>query len=128
MNAFEIRGGNQLNGVITPQGAKNEALQILCAALLTDEAVTITNVPDILDVNTLIELLGDMGVSVTRLAANTVVLQADKIDPDYFTDHAFKKKSGRLRGTVMLAGPMLARFNKAYIPQPGGDKIGRRRL
>lgn len=128
MNAFEIRGGHKLNGIITPQGAKNEALQILCAALLTDEPVTINNVPDILDVNTLIELLADMGVTVTRPHPHTVVLQADKIDPDYFTDHAFKKKSGRLRGTVMLAGPMLARFHRAYIPQPGGDKIGRRRL
>ncbi len=128
MNAFEIRGGKPLRGSITPQGAKNEALQVLCAALLTDERVTLTNVPDIVDVNTLIELLEDMGVKVGRPSANTIVLQADNIDPDYFTTHAFKKKSGKLRGTVMLAGPLLARFRKAYIPQPGGDKIGRRRL
>ena len=128
MNAFEIRGGNPLKGEITPQGAKNEALQVLCAALLTDERVTLTNVPDIVDVNTLIELLADMGVKVERPSQNTVILQADNIDPDYFTTHAFKKKSGKLRGTVMLAGPLLARFRKAYIPQPGGDKIGRRRL
>jgi len=128
MNAFEIRGGKPLNGTITPQGAKNEALQVLCAALLTDERVTLTNVPDIIDVNTLIELLGDMGVKVERPSANTVVLQANDIDPDYFTTHAFKKKSGKLRGTVMLAGPLLARFRRAFIPQPGGDKIGRRRL
>ncbi len=128
MNAFEIRGGKPLHGAITPQGAKNEALQVLCAALLTDERVTLTNVPDIIDVNTLIELLEDMGVKVGRPAKNTVVLQANNIDPDYFTTHAFKKKSGKLRGTVMLAGPLLARFRKAYIPQPGGDKIGRRRL
>lgn len=128
MNAFEIHGGLKLKGDITPQGAKNEALQVLCAALLTDERVTITNVPNIVDVNTLIELLADMGVKVERPAPNTVVLQADSIDPDYFTTHAFKKKSGKLRGTVMLAGPLLARFHKAYIPQPGGDKIGRRRL
>ena len=128
MNAFEIRGGRQLHGSITPQGAKNEALQVLCAALLTDERVTLTNVPDIVDVNTLIELLEDMGVKVERPAKNAIVLQADNIDPDYFTTHAFKKKSGKLRGTVMLAGPLLARFRKAYIPQPGGDKIGRRRL
>ena len=128
MNAFEIRGGHALSGSITPQGAKNEALQVLCAAMLTDEPVTLTNVPDIIDVNTLIELLGDMGVKVTRPTPNTIILQADAIDPDYFTTHAFKKKSGKLRGTVMLAGPMLARFRKAYIPQPGGDKIGRRRL
>ena len=128
MNAFEIRGGTPLKGEITPQGAKNEALQVLCAALLTDERVTLTNVPDIVDVNTLIELLADMGVKVERPSPNTVILQADNIDPDYFTTHAFKKKSGKLRGTVMLAGPLLARFRKAYIPQPGGDKIGRRRL
>lgn len=128
MNAFEIHGGRSLSGVITPQGAKNEALQVLCAALLTDQPVTLTNVPDILDVNTLIELLADMGVQVDRPAPNVVVLQSHNIDPDYFTTHSYKKKSGKLRGTVMLAGPMLARFRKAYIPQPGGDKIGRRRL
>jgi UDP-N-acetylglucosamine 1-carboxyvinyltransferase len=101
---------------------------VLCAALLTDETVTLTNVPDIADVNTLIELLGDMGVKIDRPTPNTVILQANNIDPDYFTTHAFRKKSGQLRGTVMLAGPLLARFHKAYIPQPGGDKIGRRRL
>ena len=128
MNAFEIKGGNKLSGSITPQGAKNEALQVLCAALLTDEPVTLHNVPNIIDVNTLIELLEDMGVAVQRPSVNTVVLNASGIDPEYFTTRAFKKKSGKLRGTVMLAGPMLARFHKAYIPQPGGDKIGRRRL
>jgi len=128
MNAFEIHGGRSLIGEITPQGAKNEALQVLCAVLLTDEPVTLRNVPDIVDVNTLIELLVDMGVKVERTSPNTFILQADNIDPDYFTTHAFKKKSGKLRGTVMLAGPLLARFRKAFIPQPGGDKIGRRRL
>ena len=128
MNAFEIHGGRSLSGTITPQGAKNEALQVLCAALLTDEEVTLTNVPDIVDVNTLIELLEDMGVRIRRPSANTIVLQANNITPEYFTTPAFKKKSGKLRGTVMLAGPLLARFRKAYIPQPGGDKIGRRRL
>lgn len=128
MGAFEIRGGNSLSGSIIAQGAKNEALQVLCAALLTDEPVTYTNVPDILDVNTLIELLEDMNVKVSRPEANTVVLQATDINVDYFTDKTFKKKSGKLRGAVMLAGPMLARFRKANIPQPGGDKIGRRRL
>jgi UDP-N-acetylglucosamine 1-carboxyvinyltransferase len=128
MNAFEIYGGKQLRGTIEPQGAKNEALQIICGALLTDQPVTLTNVPDIIDVNTLLELLADMGVSVSRPAPNTVVIQARHIDPDYFATEAYRKKSGRLRGTVMLAGPMLARFRKAYIPQPGGDKIGRRRL
>ncbi len=128
MNAFEIRGGRKLQGSIVPQGAKNEALQVLCAVLLTDEQVTLNNVPDIADVNALIEVLEDMGVKIARPSANTVVLQADSIDPEYFNTHVFRKKSGRLRGTVMLAGPMLARFRKAYIPQPGGDKIGRRRL
>jgi UDP-N-acetylglucosamine 1-carboxyvinyltransferase len=128
MNAFEIRGGRKLHGSITPQGAKNEALQVLCCALLTNEQVTLTNVPDIVDVNTLIELLEDMGVKITRPTPNTIILQAADISPEYFVTPAFKKKSGKLRGTVMLAGPLLARFHKAYIPQPGGDKIGRRRL
>lgn len=128
MSAFEIRGGKPLHGTIRPQGAKNEALQVLCAALLTAEPVTYTNVPDILDVNTLIELMGDMGVSVQRPAPNTLVLQADQVNPDFFIDKNFKKKSGKLRGAVMIAGPMLARFGRAHIPQPGGDKIGRRRM
>ncbi len=128
MSAFEIRGGKPLHGTIRPQGAKNEALQVLCAALLTAEPVTYTNVPDILDVNTLIELMGDMGVSVLRPAPNTLVLQANQVNPDFFIDKNFKKKSGKLRGAVMIAGPMLARFGRAHIPQPGGDKIGRRRL
>jgi UDP-N-acetylglucosamine 1-carboxyvinyltransferase len=128
MNTFEIRGGNRLNGTIVPQGAKNEALQVICAALLTDEQVTLSHVPDIIDVNTLLELLSEMGVKVSRHAPETVVIQADTLDPEYFTSPNFKKKSGKLRGTVMLAGPMLSRFKRAYIPQPGGDKIGRRRL
>jgi len=128
MKAFEIRGGRKLHGTIIPQGAKNEALQVLCACLLTTEAITYTNVPDIIDVNLLIELLGDMGVEVQRPVANTVILKAADINPDYFTGDAFKKKSGKLRGAVMVAGPMLARFKSAQIPQPGGDKIGRRRL
>ncbi len=128
MGSFEIRGGRKLSGTITPQGAKNEALQVLCAALLTSEPVTYTNVPSILDVNTLIELLEDMGVTVTRPEPNTVILQADNVNPDFFIDKNFKKKSGKLRGAVMLAGPLLARYAKAHIPQPGGDKIGRRRL
>jgi len=128
MSVFEIRGGRRLQGSITPQGAKNEALQVLCAALLTEEAVTFSNVPDIADVNALIDVLADMGVAVNRIDRNTVTLKAADIDPDYFATHTFRKKSGKLRGTVMLAGPMLARFGRAYIPQPGGDKIGRRRL
>jgi len=128
MSTFEIRGGHSLSGTIVPQGAKNEALQVICATLLTDEEVTISNVPDIIDVNTLIELLTEMGVAVSNPKPNTFVFKANNIDPEFFTSDAFKKKSGKLRGTVMLAGPMLARFRHAYIPQPGGDKIGRRRL
>lgn len=128
MSSFEIRGGKPLSGSIVPQGAKNEALQVLCAALLTDEPITYTNVPNIADVNTLIDVLEDMGVEVTRPEPNTVVLQARSVNTEYFSDNSFKKKSGKLRGAVMLAGPMLARFRKAHIPQPGGDKIGRRRL
>jgi UDP-N-acetylglucosamine 1-carboxyvinyltransferase len=128
MNAFEIRGGKPLHGTIVPQGAKNEALQVLCAALLTSEPVTYTNVPDIIDVNLLLELLGDMGVEVTRGGSGEVTLQANNINTEYFSGQTFKHKSGRMRGSVMVAGPMLARFRKAQIPQPGGDKIGRRRL
>jgi len=128
MNAFEIRGGKTLSGEITPQGAKNEALQVLCAALLTDQKVTLHNVPNIIDVNLLIELIGDMGAHIERPDANTVIIEAKEIDLNYFTGQTFKHKSGKLRGAVMLAGPLLARFKKAQIPQPGGDKIGRRRL
>ncbi|MBR2649917.1 MAG: UDP-N-acetylglucosamine 1-carboxyvinyltransferase [Sediminibacterium sp.] len=128
MSSFEVIGGKKLAGTITPQGAKNEALQILSAVVLTDEPVTISNIPDILDVNLLIELLADIGVKVEKLASDTYRFQADGIDPDYLSTEAFRKKSGRLRGSVMLAGPMLARFSRAYIPKPGGDKIGRRRL
>src|SRR5882757_25268 len=128
MNAFEVHGGKKLQGEIIPQGAKNEALQIISAVLLTPEAVTISNIPDILDVNLLIELLGDMGVKIDRPHRHTAVFRADDINVDYLHSEAFKKKSGRLRGSVMLAGPMLARFKKAFVPKPGGDKIGRRRL
>ncbi|MDI9318939.1 MAG: UDP-N-acetylglucosamine 1-carboxyvinyltransferase [Phycisphaerales bacterium] len=128
MSSFEIRGGRQLKGTITPQGAKNEALQVLCAVLLTNKPVIFTNVPNILDVNMLIELLADMNVSVQRPSANTVILQADKVNLDYFAGQTFQHKSGKLRGAVMLAGPLLARYGSAMIPQPGGDKIGRRRL
>jgi UDP-N-acetylglucosamine 1-carboxyvinyltransferase len=128
MNAFEIRGGKTLSGEITPQGAKNEALQVLCAALLTDQKVTLYNVPNIIDVNLLIELISDMGAYIERPNANTVIIEAKEIDLNYFAGQTFKHKSGKLRGAVMLAGPLLARFKKAQIPQPGGDKIGRRRL
>jgi len=128
MGAFEIHGGRALRGTIVPQGAKNEALQVLCAALLTDRPVTYHNVPDIRDVNLLLELLADMGVQVDKPAPGTVTLQAVAVDLNFFSGETFKRKSGRLRGAVMLAGPMLARFRRAQIPQPGGDKIGRRRL
>ncbi len=128
MNAFEVIGGNKLKGEIVPQGAKNEALQILSAVLLTDEPVSISNIPDILDVNLLIELLEDIGVKVTRIDRHSCTFQADSIDPDYLASDEFRRKGGKLRGSVMFAGPMLARFKRAYIPKPGGDKIGRRRL
>ncbi|MBS1566340.1 MAG: UDP-N-acetylglucosamine 1-carboxyvinyltransferase, partial [Bacteroidetes bacterium] len=128
MNAFEVHGGHKLHGEIIPQGAKNEALQIISAVLLTPETVTISNIPDILDVNLLIELLGDMGVVIERTERHTATFRADNINVDYLTSETYKKKSGRLRGSVMLAGPMLARFKKAFVPKPGGDKIGRRRL
>lgn len=125
---FEVTGGKKLAGEITPQGAKNEALQIISAVLLTPEQMTIRNIPDILDVNLLIELLEDMNVKTQRLQRNTCVFQADDVNVDYLQSEAFKKKSGRLRGAVMLAGPLLARFKKVFIPKPGGDKIGRRNL
>lgn len=127
-SAFEVRGGHRLQGEIVPQGAKNEALQIISAVLLTSERVTVSNIPDILDVNLLIELLGEMGVKLHRTQRDTCTFQADQIDFDYLKSQEFKKKSGRLRGAVMIAGPLLARFGRAYIPKPGGDKIGRRRL
>lgn len=128
MSSFQVIGGNKLKGDITPQGAKNEALQIISAVLLTAEQVTITNIPDILDVNLLIELLEDIGVKTNRISRDTCTFQADNIDIDFLASEAFRKKGGKLRGSVMLAGPMLARFHRAYIPKPGGDKIGRRRL
>ena len=128
MNSFEVIGGKKLKGEIVPQGAKNEALQIISAVLLTAQKVTITNIPDILDVNLLIELLAEMNVKVERPQRDTCIFQADDVNIDYLRTEGYKQKSGRLRGSVMLAGPMLARFRKAYIPKPGGDKIGRRRL
>lgn len=128
MSSFEVRGGKKLAGDIIPQGAKNEALQIISAVLLTPERITITNIPDIIDVNLLIELLGEMNVKIDRVSRDTCIFQANDINIDYLHSEAYHKKSGRLRGSVMLAGPMLARFKKAFIPKPGGDKIGRRRL
>jgi UDP-N-acetylglucosamine 1-carboxyvinyltransferase len=128
VHSFEVIGGRRLKGTIIPQGAKNEALQIISAVLLTPEKVTVSNIPDILDVNLLIELLGEMGVKTDRVSRDTCIFQADQIDIDYLRSNDFRGKSGRLRGSVMLAGPMLARYRKAFIPKPGGDKIGRRRL
>ncbi|MBL0132434.1 MAG: UDP-N-acetylglucosamine 1-carboxyvinyltransferase [Chitinophagaceae bacterium] len=128
MHSFEVTGGKKLHGEIIPQGAKNEALQIISAVLLTPEKVTVTNIPDITDVNLLIELLGDMNVKLERTERDTCSFRADDINIDYLRSEAYKKKSGKLRGSVLLAGPMLARFRKAFIPKPGGDKIGRRRL
>src|SRR6056300_852935 len=128
MGIFKIEGGHQLSGEITPQGAKNEALQILCAVLLTDEEVVVENIPDIVDVNKLIDLLRDLGVKVKQLSKGIYSFKADEINMDYLTSEQFKKDGGGLRGSIMLVGPLLARFGKGYIPKPGGDKIGRRRL
>ena len=128
MDIFEVRGGNKLNGEITPQGAKNEALQIISAVLLTPEKMEVSNIPDIIDVNLLIELLKEMNVKIEKTGSNSYIFQADNVDVEYLQSEAYFKKSGRLRGSVMLTGPLLARFGKAYLPKPGGDKIGRRRL
>jgi len=128
MNAFEIIGGKPLKGEIIPQGAKNEALQIISAVLLTEKKVTISNIPDIKDVNKLIELLGDLGVKIERINKDTYTFEAKNIDLDFFQSATFKAKGGSLRGSIMIVGPLLARFGKAAIPKPGGDKIGRRRL
>jgi len=128
MQSFEIIGGKKLKGEITPQGAKNEALQIISAVLLTDQVVRISNIPDIVDVNKLIDLLQDMGVKVVRESKDTYTFQADQIDQEYFKGEVFKQKGSSLRGSVMIVGPLLARFKRAFIPRPGGDKIGRRRL
>lgn len=128
MSSFEIQGGLQLNGNITPQGAKNEALQILCAVLLTSDPVTIHNIPEILDVNKLIELLANLGVDVAKNGTGSYTFKAETINLDYMETEEFRKQASSLRGSVMILGPMLARFGKGSIPKPGGDKIGRRRL
>ncbi len=128
MNRFEITGGKRLSGELTPQGAKNEALQILCAVLLTPERCVIHNVPDIVDVNKLIDLLGALGVKVEKLGHGSWSFQADAVDVDFMISEDFKKRGAALRGSVMIVGPLLARFGRGYIPKPGGDKIGRRRL
>ena len=126
MAAFEVRGGKTLRGEITPQGAKNEALQVLCAVLLTPEPVTISNIPDIRDVNKLIELLRDLGVKVGKLTTDTYVFQAENVNLDYMNTPEFVTQAGALRGSVMIMGPMLGRYGRCQLPKPGGDKIGRR--
>ena len=128
MGTFRIEGGAPLKGEITPQGAKNEALQVLCTVLLTPEKVTISNIPDIIDVNKLISLLRNLGVKVEKLAHGTYSFQADEVNLGYLESAAFKEEGKSLRGSIMIVGPLLARFGKGYIPKPGGDKIGRRRL
>ena len=128
MASFKIEGGHKLNGTITPQGAKNEVLQILCAVLLTPERVIVNNVPDIIDVNKLIFILGELGVKIEKLSKNSYAFQADNINLDYLESSDFKRDGSSLRGSIMIVGPLLARFGKGYIPRPGGDKIGRRRL
>ncbi len=128
MGTFQITGGKKLKGDLTPQGAKNEALQVICAVLLTPEKVTISNIPDIRDVNKLIDILADLGVSISKQGPETYTFQADNVNLDYLQSEEFKQKGGSLRGSIMIVGPLLARFGKGYIPKPGGDKIGRRRL
>lgn len=128
MAAFVIEGGHPLSGTITPQGAKNEALQVICASLLTSEEVIIRNIPDIRDVNNLIQLLRDIGVKVTKLSENDYAFQADELRLDYLESDEFVRKCSQLRGSVLMIGPLLARMGKAVIAKPGGDKIGRRRL
>tara|TARA_B100001245_G_scaffold80241_1_gene57455 strand:+ start:3010 stop:4317 length:1308 start_codon:yes stop_codon:yes gene_type:complete len=128
LGTFQITGGKKLKGEITPQGAKNEALQIICATLLTPEKVTISNIPDIRDVNKLIDILSDLGVTVHRKGPGKCTFQANDLNLGYLESDTFKEKGGSLRGSIMIVGPLLARFGKGYIPKPGGDKIGRRRL
>ncbi len=128
MGTFKIEGGHQLQGEIRPQGAKNEALQILCAVLMTSEEVIINNIPDIRDVNKLIEILGNLGVKVTKLSKGSYSFKADELDLEYLESEKFKNEGSSIRGSIMIVGPLLSRFGKGYIPRPGGDKIGRRRL
>jgi UDP-N-acetylglucosamine 1-carboxyvinyltransferase len=128
MSTFKIQGGVQLKGEVIPQGAKNEALQVICAVLLTGEEVTISNIPDIVDVNKLIDLLRDLGVKIDKVSEGTYKFKADNIDLDFLTTEKFREKGSKLRGSIMIVGPLLARFGKGYMSKPGGDKIGRRRL
>ena len=128
MTTFKVKGGLKLKGELHPQGAKNEALQVLCAVLLTPEEIVMENVPDIRDVNILIELLSDLNVSVKKINNSSYSFKAENIDIDYLSSEDYKKKSSRIRGSIMIVGPLLARYGKGYIPRPGGDKIGRRRV
>ena len=128
MSTFKVKGGNKLKGDLHPQGAKNEALQILCAVLLSSEEIIIENIPNIKDVNILITLLRDLNVSVKKINTSTYSFKADNIDVDYLSSDTYKAKSSTIRGSIMIVGPLLARYGKGYIPRPGGDKIGRRRL
>ena len=128
MGTFQIEGGHKLKGEITPQGAKNEVLQILCAVLLTPQEVLIENIPDIVDVNKLIGILGNLGVKIQKLGKGKYTFKADEVNLEYLESELFKTEGGSLRGSIMIVGPLLARFGKGYIPRPGGDKIGRRRL
>ncbi len=128
MGSFIVQGGKTLKGEITPQGAKNEALQVICAVLLTPDKITIQNIPDINDVNKLIELIGCLGVKIKRESKDTISFEASEIDLNYMQTLEFRTQSSSLRGSIMIVGPLLARFGKAYIPKPGGDKIGRRRI
>ena len=128
MTTFKVKGGFSLKGDLHPQGAKNEALQVLCAVLLTPEEVIMKNVPDILDVNILIDLLRDLNVSIKKISSSTYSFKADEVNVDYLSTDAYKIKSSSIRGSIMIVGPLLARYGKGYIPRPGGDKIGRRRL
>jgi len=128
MSSFQIEGGHRLSGSITPQGAKNEALQVICATLLTSESIIIRNIPEILDVNHLLSLLKDLGVKISKIEKGTYSFKADSLNLDYLQTEDFYDKSSALRGSVMILGPLLSRFGKALVPKPGGDKIGRRRL
>jgi UDP-N-acetylglucosamine 1-carboxyvinyltransferase len=128
MGSFIVHGGKSLKGEIIPQGAKNEALQVICATLLTSQKVTIKNIPDINDVNNLIELVGCLGVKISRESDSVICFEALNINMDYLQTAEFRNQSASLRGSIMIVGPLLSRFGKAFIPKPGGDKIGRRRV
>ena len=128
MATFQIEGGKKLKGILKPQGAKNEALEVICATLLTPEKVTISNIPEISDVLKLIEILTDLGVKIQRIEKGSFAFQADDLNLAHMQTEKFARQGASLRGSIMIVGPLVARFGKAFIPQPGGDKIGRRRL